>query len=175
MINNKYKIGHRRKNRRLVYVTAIFVAIAVSGMGAYFYRQYYEVRPPAGANFGMWYPKHTADYDVDEKSLHFDPSSSTITFKLINKKEHNELMFTEQAVPESFAVAPQAFDQQVAGLRQVTKIDSINGTVALTRPFENGGVTAIMRSQGTIVYVFSGKELDNNTWLGIFNSLELYK
>lgn len=176
MYRKKYKSNQKYRSNKYFYIGALFIILVLSGISYYAVRSYTSgIDKPDNVNFGVWFPAKKSDYILDKSTLQYDSRTAIITFKLKNKKDKGELTFTEQSVPEGFAVAPDAFDKQVAGLQQSTKFDSIHGTVALTKPFGGSSVTAIMRSQGTLLYVNSQQELSTDQWRSIFNSLELVR
>ena len=164
------------KHRKFVLIVIGFLFVSIIGatasLGIARARQEKFI-PPAAINFGIWYPvSGKTEYVLEQNTLQYDKPTGIITFKLNNKND-NVLTFSQQVVPENFSISPEAFDQQLAVLQQVTKFDSVNGTVAITKGSENGQGTAVLRSKGTLLFAYTKNPLGVDEWRRIFNDLEL--
>lgn len=166
------KIINKNKKRNvliLLLVMSIFVTVGLMVTQA----RTQNIKLPADIDFRVWYlSSEKTGYTLLPGSTQYDKSSKTILFKLQNKN-NNVLTFSQQATPESNVVSSEVFDTQLASLPQVTKFDSVNGSVAITKPTNGGQSTAIMRSKGTIVYIYSKDQIQTEDWRILFNDLEL--
>jgi hypothetical protein len=176
MINKKYK-SHKKqqKSKKIIFFFVGFATVSMLGALFVYYRMNQSpIEIPKAVTFGVWYPANSPEYTLKKDSVKYESEINTLTFMIDKKSNQTEnLTITEQAVPEIFSVSPDEFDKQVASLQQVTKFDSVHGPVALTQPLSNGKTTAIMKAQGTIVYVHTEKTLTTDEWRNLFNSMEL--
>lgn len=123
------------------------------------------------AGFGIWYPNHSkSGYRIKSDSVTYDAATGIVSFEINN--DGMPITFNQQSVPEHFSLMPDVYEGQVAGLQQVTRFESVNGTVAVTRPSDDGGTTAIMKSKGTLLIARANTELAAEQWKKIFNFLE---
>ena len=120
------------------------------------------------------FPEKTSPYKADPKSMEFnpDPSYKSLTFKA--KSHVTELIITQQATPENFTDIPQLYDKTVEAMKPYGSIDTKQGKVTLTTPDKsNNNQVAVMNNHGTLVFVRSEKDLDNDQWRQFFNGLQL--
>ena len=165
---------HLRRNKPRLMTIILFVLLAV-GIGGYWgyhvYTQPFSKKIVDQVGFGIWYPRTTkTGYKLQKNTIQFDQRLNILSFIASNGSQ--ELTFNEQVVPENFARDPGLFSDTVAQIPQITTLESIYGTVSITRPSEDGGVSAIMRARGTMLAVRSSKDMVADEWRSIFNGLD---
>jgi hypothetical protein len=125
------------------------------------------------AGFGAWYPQGgSLGITVNRDSVKVSTSGADKLITFIALSKTNSLSFTEQAVPDSFNDVPQVYDKLIEKLRGYSSVDSVNGTVDLTRPEElKGAQTAVMKAKGTLVFIKPDKDLSVDDWRRLLNNL----
>jgi hypothetical protein len=98
-----------------------------------------------------------------------DGSDVIFTYQLI--KPGNRITFTEQEYPEVLI-----YDKLVNGTRPYSEISTSIGKVSLGRPAgSKGKQVAVSNPNGLLLFAYPEKDLADNDWREIFNSLESVK
>jgi hypothetical protein len=166
-------LAHRRSLFIGGGVVVALAGLAAAGIFIYLLLQPIPSKVLNQANFGIWYPTtKSLELKIDRSSIKYTQASSDKLVTFTARNPTNTLTFTEQALPESFTDVPQAYDKLIERLRGYTSFDTVNGTVALTRPEElKGAQTAIMQSRGTLVFIKPSKDLSADDWRLVINNL----
>ena len=163
--------------RRLIVVSAVVLCVAGAGVGGFVgyqkWRESQRFLPTSMAqqiHFAVFRPAHTARPADVKKTLNFQASSKFLTYKL----QHDSgatLTITQQATPESFVDVPLAYDKLIESLQQYSAFDSVQGKVFLTHPPQlHGSQSAVMNAKGTLMFIYTTKELSDDAWRALFNS-----
>ena len=123
--------------------------------------------------FPVFWPDKNEPVTISKKTLKYDSTDSILSY-IARTTDGNNIIVTEQATPESITASPQVYNQLIQDINNYEEFDSRNGTVYLTHPKElNGGQTAVMDSQGTLMFVKPNKDLSDNAWRQLFNNMRI--
>lgn len=153
---------------------AIIAVLLLAAAGYWFFLR---AQPPiplavtSQASFAVFYPADRHILSVKKGSALYDRTTGTLRFAA-SAPDGLQVSFSEQATPGSFVDVPQVYSSLLASLQNYSSFDSINGSVALTLPKEfNGGQSAVMNSKGTLLFARPSRNLTEDQWRRIFNSL----
>ncbi len=114
-------------------------------------------------------------YEVDPKSVSYDDKAKVLYFKA-QAGSGAVLNFNEQATPDSFVDVPEVYSKLTEKLQEYKTLDTAAGRVSLTHPVElKGKQTAVVLSQGTMIFVRPDKDLSEDDWRELFNHLVIIK
>ncbi|MFI5240738.1 MAG: hypothetical protein ACHQUB_03460 [Candidatus Saccharimonadia bacterium] len=165
----------KTKTRTLIIFSLCIIVIAlISAFGLVYFSSPIPPSIRRNVSFGIFYPK-SSNYHCQRSSFAYDPQAKIVTYVCSNASLRLNLNITEQASPDGFVDAPQAFETLINKLQNYASFDSVVGKVYLTHPVElNGGQTAVMDGEGTLVFIRPTNAISEDNWRKLFNSLNLY-
>lgn len=126
------------------------------------------------AHFAIFTPA-TDQATIQSSSVSYDSSQALLTY-VSTMPNGTKLTFSEQATPEGFSDIPQAYDKLVEQMGRYATIDTVNGKVYLTKqPKAGSNQVAALNDRGTLLFVRSSKDLSEDQWRQLFNSMALHK
>jgi len=177
----RQKVSSLRKRRAAVFVIGGLFAIALVVFGGlWIYQNAHKpliskditsqvnytlyVPPPRGANKFLL-DKTTIEYDKTERKVAMTARSAD-----------NKITFTVQPQPDAFTDVPGFYAKLLNTLNPYKELSTSIGTVTLTRPQElNGGQTAVVNPNGTLIFAHPDKDISDQDWQEFFNNLKVIK
>lgn len=175
------KTQKRRSRLPIKRLVAGFALVSLMAAGAYGYLFVYQ--PPSNVpanidkqvNFGILTHSNDTVVDVNQISFRFDARLGVLSYsgQLANG---SKISFTEQATPKNFSSNPAEYKKLVDSLNPYGKFESKNGTYYLLKPTQlKGGQSAVINSQGTLLFALPGDTLTQAQWQAIFDDLRYYR
>ena len=152
-------------------VASIVVVISIVGI-------YYKSRPepiiPSNiskkTNFDITIP--STPYTIDRSSVSYKASEGILTYTS-QSQDGISYIVNEQATPSAFTDSPQIYPALLLKMHEYAEIQTSRGNVALTKPEElNGLQTAVINSNGTLIFIKPSKNIANDQWIKLINSFE---
>lgn len=114
---------------------------------------------------------------LDQKGYQYRSGQQTLSFSVNSNK--NQISFSEQPAPDNLGAGDQVYFPAI-GLHPYAQFQSKLGPVALVRFFQSGnlkptGQSAVLVSHGTLVIAHSDKNMSNEQWKDLINSLKIAK
>lgn len=114
---------------------------------------------------------------LNQPGYQYQAGQKTLTFTVHSAEA--DLAFTEQPAPSNLGSGNQIYFPAI-GLHPYAQFQSKLGPVALAKFYQSGdlkptGQSAVLVSQGTLVIIHSGKDLTNEQWKNLANSLNIGK
>jgi hypothetical protein len=101
-------------------------------------------------------------------NINYDKPDQLLVYKL--NFEGQSLVVSQQATPQSFNDIPDVYNQLIIKMRGGTTFSTPAGTVNITYPKEyNGLQTAVMNSDGVLMFTRPTKNLSTGQWQRLFN------
>jgi hypothetical protein len=156
----------------------LVLTIAVS-VGVYYSKQYNKNPLPENirgvVSYKVVYPSNTKQ--IDSKSFNYQTDKKTLSFK-VNTGASN-VVFTEQQAPNALGSDTQAY-YPALGIHPYAQFKTKLGQVALTKFWQSGnlkpvGQSAVLASNGTFLIAHTEKNLTNDQWKNLFQSLKITK
>ncbi len=108
---------------------------------------------------------------IDRSSVKYNTHDRLLTFQVAYSG--TQLTVSEQPTPGQFVDIPTAYDKVVENMNKYTSFAVDSGTVHLTRPKDSGGAqVAVLNARGTLMFVKSDKDLDDDDWRRFFIDLK---
>lgn len=151
--------------------------IVLTLVGVIGYKYWQNSRPILSGNlkkeivFPVFWPDKSEPVTVNKSTLKYDTSSGLVSYT-IQTPSSNSLVVSEQSTPEDFTASPQVYSNLIQAILEYEQFSSRNGTVYLTHPKGTSGETAVMNSQGTLMFVKASKNLSDSAWRQFFNNLQ---
>ena len=171
----KYSRHSNKSNqqKRLLFV-CIAVAILLVAPSWFFIERRAHSPFPADVtkkvSFVVYYPDKTWQINGAKATY----ANGALFF--VATKEDVTVSFNEQATPQVFNDVSQYYPTLLTRLKEYASFGTANGMVNLTRPAElNGGQTAVLNNDGTLVFVRPNHDLDVDQWRQLFNRLQTIK
>lgn len=125
-------------------------------------------------SYGVVYPGKTSEIDAGSYAYRSDASS--LTFK-VNKFD-TKIVFTEQPAPASLGGNQPYYP--ALGVHPYAQFNTKLGPVALVKFWQSGslkpiGQTGFLSANGTLLIAHSDKQLANDQWKQLFDSLKISK
>jgi hypothetical protein len=112
---------------------------------------------------------------IEEDTYKYDASQKGLSY-IAAGSDFGRLTISQQPTPQSFIDIPNLYDKLVDNLNRYGVFQNPLGTVYLTRPDgQKSGQTAVLNSNGVLMFVRSEKNLDDGQWRSIFNQISLDK
>jgi hypothetical protein len=161
-------------------VLAVIVAVVLLGLasGAYFLWQKYSSPIPASIRpeitFPIFYPSN-ASVKVNRSTIEYDKSGQVLSFSGNTLTgSHTKLIFSEEPTPDPFNDITGYYSALLNDMNEYDDFSTINGTVYLTTPKNlNGNQSAVMNTEGNLMFIRADGDLATNTWETIFNGLNI--
>lgn len=153
-------------------VIVIVLALALVIAGVLFWR---SSQPPIPknikqqTNFLLYYPSPQSA-KIDKATIKYDTSNKLVSF-VANQEAGAKFVFSMQASPVEFSEVPESYNKYIERLSMTTSFDSTQGKVDITNPEGQTGQTAVMNSKGTLLFVTANKQLSEDEWHSLFNTL----
>ena len=110
------------------------------------------------------------DWKVERSDVSYDPNKKVLTINATNGGQ--KVTLNEQATPDPFNDIPGYYDKLVETLHSYAKIDTSIGKVNLTHPEElHGRQSAVSNNQGTLMFLSPNKDLSDDDWRRLFNTM----
>ena len=174
-------ISFLAKNSEKIRLLAILILV-LAGLGLLIYNRASSDNPvptdiKKQLSFRTIYPQ-SPEIKVDTSSFNYQTDQKTLTFTVEYKG--NDIVLTERQAPNGLT---EAQNYQSIGVHPYSQIQTRLGLVALTRAYivektyEKQGQLAVLAAKGTLLIATrtGDKELSDNDWLNLFNSMKVYK
>jgi hypothetical protein len=167
--NNRFV---RRLQGHYQAVVSVFILLII---GIVIFLVTWQASPiPSGIakqiNYVIFYPQTTSALQIKSSSIKYDRSIKQLSF--IASFGGSTLTFSEQSTPDAFNIGLNYYNEFVQNLGDYDTFSAIDGTVSLTRPTGLSQETAVMNAKGTLMFVKSSKNLDEDSWKLLFNSFK---
>ena len=124
-------------------------------------------------DFTPYTVKPESTLKADGKSYKYDASQKGFSF-VASGGGTGRLTVSEQATPQSFIDIPDLYTKLVDNLNRYGAFNNQMGTVYLTRPKDQPrGQTAVINSNGVLMFVRSAGDLRDDQWRKLFQSFSL--
>lgn len=129
----------------------------------------------AKANFSIVYPTPST---INSESWTYSDKQKTVNF--ISNQPGFTVTFTEQEVPLAYQNDESAYGRFIGGLRPTINFNSKLGSVSVTNfvtaaNYQPAGETAVLKTQDCLVLVHPSRNLTDDEWRSVFNSLSITK
>ena len=119
------------------------------------------------------YPSQTGQ--IDPNSYKYQTEQKTLSYKI--NRNGGEIVFTEQPAPEALGTGSQPYYPAIS-IHPYAQFNTNLGPVALTKFYQPGsfkqvGQAAVLASGGTLLIANSQKNLTNEQWKELFDSLKI--
>jgi hypothetical protein len=121
------------------------------------------------SDFALFYPKGDPSMIINRSTMKYDKSIGQFSF--VASFGSDKLIFGEQATPEDFYASQNYYDNLLTKMGKYYTFQDTQGTVDLTKDPSVGKNVGVINTKGTLVFVDSDKQLSNNDWREVFNSL----
>ncbi len=109
-------------------------------------------------------------WTVPKNSVTYNDQTGILT--IVANSASNSMSMSEQQSPQIFTNIPQYYPTLLNKLNEYNQVQSNLGTVALTKPTElHGEQTAVLNSNGTLVFVRPKHNISEPDWTNFFNNL----
>lgn len=151
--------------------------MGLAGGGYYFWQKYSNPIPASirkEVAFPVFYPSSTI-VKVNHSTIEYDKSGQVLSFSGNTvTSNHMKLIFSEEPTPDPFNDITGYYQALLNDMNQYDSFSTINGTVYLTTPKNlNGNQSAVMNTEGNLMFVRANGSLPTNTWKTIFNGLSI--
>ncbi len=172
IIKRRLLINKYRNNFRLISAISVIVLLS---FGIYIANKIINPVPIPSSivnsvKFAIFYPQPNKQIVYQKGSFEYDKSKGQVIFNI--HYDGQEVTFSEQSSPDAFSANPNYYQSLVSGLNNYATFASINGQVNLTIPSQTKQQTAIMNTKGTLLFVNSRGDLNENNWKILFASLK---
>lgn len=124
--------------------------------------------------FTVLVPSDESLITLDKTSVKYDSTTKLLTYSGLINTNGAKLIFSQQPTPESFVDIPQAYEKLITSINQYSAFDSVQGKVYLTKPTElKGGTSAVMNTKGVLMFIKPTKDITEDEWKKLFNSLKI--
>jgi hypothetical protein len=167
----------KTRSKKLLFIPALIFILA----GCIFllaHKQAKNPLPPAiksRISYRFVYPAKTNS--ISQVSYKYQADQSVLTFS--SHAEGTKVVFIEQPAPASLGAGNQIYFPAI-GIHPYAQFQSKLGPVALTKFYkpntlDPAGQTGILAAHGTLVIAHPDKDLSNDQWKNLFNSLTISK
>jgi hypothetical protein len=178
--NNETKVEPKTnfKKKKLPIKAGLVFLVLLILAGTYYYLQSNKNPLPADikqqVDFKVIYPS-SSNGSLDSSGYVYQPTEKTLNYNLINSG--NKIVFTEQLAPNSVGSGNQVY-YAALGIHPYAQFESKLGPVALTKFYKAGSLTSqgqsgILVAQGTLLIAHPDKNLTNDQWKRLFDSLKI--
>jgi hypothetical protein len=158
---------------RLLLISVITVLVA-AGCLVFLYFHYHNSSPISVSIQKQlsFIPFVTAPTSFDPVgqpySIKYDKSAQVLSYDI--KYAGQQEVVSQQATPQSFNDIPQVYSQLIAKMQGQSSFSTPAGTVNITYPTEyNGTQTAVMNSEGVLMFVRPTKNMSDSQWQKLFD------
>lgn len=154
-------------------------SIIIFGLTSFLYLKQRDASPLPSrlqdkVSFKVAYPRHEKT-SFNQDSFKYEDKQAALSFS--TSYEGANIAFTEQPVPPALGSSTEAY-YPALGIHPYAQFKTDLGTVALTKFWQSGslkpfGQTAIMAVEDTLITARSDKELTNQQWKELFESLKI--
>ncbi len=114
---------------------------------------------------------------IDINSYDYQAGNKVLTYKV--DFAGSSIIITQQPAPDKLGVDTQAYYPAI-GIHPYAQFNTKLGTVALTKFWQSStlkptGQSAILATNGTMVLAHSDKDLTDQQWKSLFDSLKITK
>lgn len=116
-------------------------------------------------------PVSQADnYTLNQDSIKYDDKEKLLSYTLASSD--NSITVTEQPYPDVLI-----YDKLTGAIGQYSQVDTTAGKVTLGRPKDGGGaqVAVLNYNNQTLIFAKPQKDLSDDQWRLVFNTLEVVK
>jgi len=162
---------------KYIIVFAVIIVVGMLGAGGfYWYTQNTSPIPQdikKQISYIVYYPNNSSDWVVDKSTIRLETSDKVLNF--VMKNGGNQVAFAEQATPDLLG-DPTGYAKLLEKMQEYSSFGSVAGKVSLTRPQElKTGQVAVDNNNGTVIFATSTRDMADDEWRKIFNSLEVVK
>lgn len=126
-------------------------------------------------SFIVLYPSGNG-FTIDRSSWKYDSSLGLLTYIVTYSSNDTKITVSEQSSPPEFSEVPGTLDTLTTKLNTYSDFDTLDGHVYLTHPTElKGNQSALMNTEGTLMFAKPDKNLGDDDWRRFFNSLDTIK
>jgi hypothetical protein len=94
---------------------------------------------------------------------------------IVRPTDSQTVTVSQQASPPSFSEVPEQYMKLLDGLNRYSTVETVNGTVYLTRP-KQGQQVAVMNERGVLMFArLNNGSLTNEDWKKLLERLNIYK
>ena len=112
---------------------------------------------------------------IDKETFKYDPQAGLMSY-VAYTPSNVKLIVSEQAAPDNWTSGNPAYNTLLKSLPGVKSFKTASGTASLTHPTQAGqDQFGFMNANGTMLIIRPSKELPDQEWQKIFNSLEAVK
>lgn len=165
----------RRNRHILLAIIGAVLLVAVLAVGLYLLRPRPAIPQAVQSRltFTPYVVRPGGAISVDRQSYKYDPAEQGLSFVATGPKV-GRLVVSEQPTPQQFIDIPDVYNKLVDGLNRYSVFDNQLGTVYLTKPKNQpSGQTAVLNSNGVLMFVRSEKDLSDGQWRVAFSSFRL--
>ncbi len=102
-------------------------------------------------------------------------SEAQVYSYIVRPTNSQTITVSQQSSPPSFSEIPEQYTKLLDGLNRYSTIETVNGTVYLTRPKQSQQV-AVMNERGVLMFARLNKgSLTNEDWKSLIERLNIYK
>lgn len=172
MYNHSY--GRHRSTSKLVIGSLIILACVVAGLIFFTSTDKQQIVPQSivrKISFQIYsLPRDSKIWQISNNSVKYDDKQTVLS--LTYKALDNQLSITEQKTPSQFTDIPQYYPALLNKLHQYSVLQTHLGDVYLTKPTElNGAQTAVLNSNGTLMFIRPQGNLSDTQWKTIFDDM----
>jgi len=174
-------VARRHKSRKKTLLIASVVAVAIAILfSLWLFLIHPDIPVPASirqkAAFEIIYPSGKTAR-ADSSSFNYQQSQQSLSFTV--RAFDSDIIFTEQPAPENAGTGEGVY-YPALGLHPYAQFQSKLGPVALARFYESKtlkprGQSAVLISRGTLLIAHTDRNLSNNQWKQLFESLKITK
>lgn len=175
---SRYSVGSTGRGERYVRIAAGAAVVLILAVGlAAGLKKYQSARTIVPANikaqlsFGIFWPGTDAVLRGDKTTIKYDPTEKLFSY-VARTAAGDQIIVSEQQTPESFVDVPTSFTKLTSTMQEYKSIDTSNGKVSLTRPVSlKGRQAAVMNARGVLVFLKPAKDIKDEDWARLANSL----
>jgi uncharacterized protein YcnI len=160
-------------NRRNTFIAAIVGVMSLLLVIALFFAFAKHTSPLAPAvakqvSFISYYPAQPWTSHLQQAS--YNTSANVLT--IVANQGAKRVTLNEQATPDQFNDIPNYYSTLLTKLNKYQTLSTAAGQVYLVHPFElKGKQTAILNTNGTLIFAEPNADFDDSTWRRLFNNL----
>lgn len=166
-----------RKKKLTIIAIATLAGLLVAGASTFSYQavkrsqQIIQDNIKKQLSFSVLWTGENSPLQGNKKTFKFNEQEKLLSF-IANDDGGNSVTISEQPTPESFVDIPQSYDKLIDSMHKYKTFDSAIGRVFLTRPDNlNGKQAAVMNSKGVLLFAKADTDIDDDTWVKLFNNL----
>ncbi len=175
---HEHSVKPKPKNKKPVSIASLTLLLIVGGILIFSLTNNKNPLPRDIKNqisYKAVYP--TAKTGTVKSGYQYQANQKTLSFTV--KSPNTKLVFTEQPAPQALGSGNQIY-YQALGLHPYAQFQSKLGPVALVKYYQSGnlapfGQSAVLVAHGTLIFIHSEKNLTNDQWKDLINSLNITK